>query len=98
MTTDLRLGDPRTPDNHNALRIDAFIRLSSAASRHIDLRYAAAGKPPGHPGRVAAADQHTSLVDARAAHCLACWDVTPDDIADSGILTLAASVRRRRQR
>lgn len=77
----------------------AFRRLSCAASRAADARLAAARYAPGSPERVRAADLRTALVDCRAAHTMACPDVTPDDVAPSGILSQEGSqaVAHRRQ-
>ena len=77
-------------------RISAYCALSSAVSRHIDLRTAAHGRP-GSPAAVAYADGYATLADLRTAHTLACG-AAPDDVNPTiGILTAEASVRRRRQ-
>jgi hypothetical protein len=80
-------------------RIQAFTALSSAASRYVDARHAAAGAAPGSPAAVAVADLHTTLVDRRTAHTLAVEGVTADDVNPTvGILTAAASRRRQARR
>lgn len=75
-------------------RIEWYCRLSSAASRHSDLRQAAHIGGPGSPAAVAYADGYATLADLRTAHTLACGGVTPDDVNPTiGILTAEASVR-----
>lgn len=74
------------PPAERRARIDAFCALSSAASRHIDLRYAAAGTPPGSPERVAAADARTSLDDRRIARSLTLPGVEPRHLTSLGLI------------
>lgn len=66
------VGSDGTEKLQFSMRTCAFTALSTAASRRIDARYAAAGQPPGSPARVRAADLLTELDDRRAAHTLAC--------------------------
>lgn len=78
----------------NGDRIHWFCLLSSAASRHSQMRPAAHRGGPGSPAAVAYADSYATLADLRTAHTLAIGDVTPDDVNPAvGILTAAASVR-----
>jgi hypothetical protein len=66
------------------LRICAFTSLSTAGSRWIDARYAAAGAPPGSPAKVHAADLQTALDDRRAAHTIA-LGYRPDQLQPNGL-------------
>jgi hypothetical protein len=100
--TDILINTMRWRDGDNSWRIRAFCAMSTAASRHIDARYAAAGTEPGSAAAVHAADLRTSLDDRRAAHSLLTADPSrvdtvtdPADVQRNGLWTIEAVTRFR---